>query len=180
MKTEGQVKQKVKQVIFRHRKEYVRHGLAKRPQNCAHNRRISLPVHMANRASIGICGDDSIPLTCVCDSTMGGDRQAEECAYFTKRLAAEALKEEFNQKLGLDGSFVEIGYIAKEYPDVAALMWAMGPVKNVNRDEPTPPETQGNILAFFGNVEESEESEDVPERPLVDEKGGVGGDTKPA
>lgn len=176
MKTEGQVKQKVKQVIFRHRKAYIQSGLAKRPENCSYNERVTLPVHMANRASLGVCGycpDGSSPNNVVCDASMGGERQAAECPYFEASQSADALKDDFNRRLGLDGSAVEIGYIAKEYPDVAALMWVMGPSKNANRDEP-PPEPEGNILAFFGDADEPE---NLPDRPLVDELEGVGGDS---
>lgn len=167
MKSESQIKQKLKQVIFRHRKSYVADGLAKAPKNCAHNRRITLPVHTGNRASIGICGDPSIPLTCVCDSTMGGDLQAQECPYFSKLHTAQGLKEEFTTKLGLDGTLVQIGFIAKEYPDVAALMWALGPGKNVDKKPPEDSEDAG-ILAFFGDQED--EPDNIPERPLVEDE----------
>ena len=171
MKTEGQIRQKVKQVVFRHRKEYVRQGLARRPANCAYNETVRLPVHMSNRATLSVCGHCPDGLgrnNVVCDATMGGDAQAADCPYFHERRSAEALKEEFNAKLGLNGSAVEIGYIAKEYPDVAALMWVMGPGRPVNTEPPPPePEIQGNILAFFGD---EEEPEDLPERPLVEEE----------
>jgi len=172
VKTEGQIKQKIKQVVFRHRKAYVQRGMARRPENCAHNERVTLPVHMANRASLGVCGycpDGSSPNNVVCDSTMGGDRQAAECPYFGQRKSADALKDEFNRKLGLDGGTpAEIGYIAKEYPDVAALLWVMGPGKGANREAPPPePETQSNILAFFGDEDEPDH---IPERPLVEEE----------
>lgn len=175
MKTEGQVKQKVKQVIFRHRKAFVQRGLARHPENCTYNEKVRLPVHMANRATLRVCGycpDGSTPNNVVCDASMGGERQAAECPYFEARRSADALKDEFNRRLGLDGSAVEIGYIAKEYPDVAALMWVMGPGKNANRDEPAP-EPQGNILAFFGDAEEPA---DLPDRPLVEEPEAADGD----
>ena len=178
MKTEGQVKQKAKMVIFRHRKAYIQQGLSRRPENCSYNRRVHLPAHTANRATIGVCGycaDGLPPNDIVCDSTMGGDPQAEKCAFFQKRHSAEDLKSEFNHKLGIDGGIPrEIGYIAKEFPDVAALLWVMGPSKNVNREEPEEEEDpQGNILAFFGD---GEEPEDLPERPLVEEPEATDGD----
>lgn len=169
MKSEGQIKQKAKQTIFRHRKKYVEAGLSPRPQNCTYNTKVRLPVHMANRATLHVCGyapDGSTPNNVVCDSTMGGDKQAAECPYFECRLEADALKQDFNQKLGIEGGAPkEIGYIAKEYPDVAALLWVMGPGKNSNSEEPAE-EEQANILAFFGNAEEPD---DLPERPLVEE-----------
>lgn len=170
MKSEGQIKQKVKQVVFRHRKAYIRHGLARHPQNCSFNQKVRLPVHMANRATLGVCGycaDGSPPNDIVCDSTMGGDQQAAKCAFFQERHSAEALKDEFNRKLGIDGGTPrEIGYIAQEYPDVAALLWVMGPAKHSNKEKPEP-EPESNILAFFGDGEEPEE---IPERPFVEDE----------
>jgi hypothetical protein len=173
VKSEGQIKQKVKQVIFRHRKEHIQQGLSRRPENCGYNEKVRLPVHMANRATLHICGycpTGDTPNNVVCDSTMGGDQQAAECPYFENRLEAEALKDEFNRKLGIDGGIPrEIGYIAKEFPDVAALLWVMGPAKGGNTAAPEPvPEPQGNILAFFGDGDD-DEPEDLPERPLVED-----------
>ena len=104
MKTEGQIKQKVKQVIFRNRKAFIRHGLARHPENCAYNERVKLPVHMANRATLHVCGycpDEGDPNNVVCDASMGGDRQAAECPYFEADRSADALKEEFNDLLGV-------------------------------------------------------------------------------
>lgn len=171
MKNEGQIKQKVKQVIFRHRKAYIQHGLARKPENCSHNDVVRLPVHMSNRATLHICGycpDGIVPTNVVCDSTMGGDRQAAECPFFRSKKNASTLKEDFNRKLGLNGeSPVEIGYIAKEYPDVAALMWVLGPgSKEHNSEEPEEEENEPNILAFFGD---GEDVGAIPERPFVEE-----------
>lgn len=170
MKNEGQIKQKVKQVIFRHRKAYINEGLARKPENCLHNDRVRLPVHMANRATLGICGfcpDDQTPNNFVCDSSMGGDKQAAECPFFRSHTSAEELKDEFNKKLGLNGETpVKIGYIAKEYPDVAALMWVLGPGDRGQDADVPPSEEEGSILAFFGD---GEDVGTVPEQPLVEE-----------
>lgn len=169
MKSEGQVRQKLKQVIYRHRKNYVNEGMARRPENCDHNRVVRLPLHTGNRASIRVCGyvdDDGGTNDLVCDSTMAGEDQARECPYFCEGRSAEDLKDEFNRKLGLDGSEIQIGFIAKEYPDVAALMWALGPSKKANTKEPE--EDEEGILAFFG--EQTPEPEEVPERPLVEDE----------
>jgi len=168
VKSEGQIKQKLKQVIYRHRKNYVAQGLARVPENCRHNRVVRLPVHTGNRAVIRVCGldfGDGDTNDVVCDSTMAGEEQARECQYFRECSTAGQLKDEFKQKLGLDGSTVNIGVIAKEYPDVAALMWALGPGKPVDTKEPKPDDP--GILAFFGGP--LEEPDEVPERPLVED-----------
>jgi len=175
VKTEGEIKQKVKQVIFRHRKAYIRQGLAKKPLNCRHNDTVRLPVHMSNRAELRVCGfcpDGVTPNNFVCDSTMGGDKQAADCPFFENHTTADELKEEFNKKLGLNGEApVQIGYIAKEYPDVAALMWVLGP--GGREQNPEEPKSEGpnagkggGLFAFFGD---GEDLESVPERPLVEE-----------
>lgn len=169
MKSEGQIKQKLKQVVYRHRKNYVERGLARVPENCTHNRVVRLPVHTSNRATIRVCGlvlDDGDTNDLVCDSAMAGVEQARKCEYFQECTTAEKLKEEFKRKLGLDGSVVNIGVIAKEYPDVAALMWALGPGKPVDKKAPDKPDDPG-ILAFFGGP--IEEPDEVPERPLVED-----------
>ena len=169
MKTDGQIKQKIKQVVYRHRKAFVRHGLARHPENCVYNERVTLPVHMSNRATLHVCGycsEEGVPNNVVCDASMGGDRQAADCPFFEASKTAKALKEEFNENLGIDGGAPrEIGYIAKEYPDVAALLWVIGPGSGANVEEPED-EEQPNILALFGN---GEDLDDVPERPLVEE-----------
>jgi hypothetical protein len=171
VKTEGQIKQKVKQVIFRHRKAFIRRGLARHPENCVYNERVKLPVHMSNRATLHICGycpDGSTPNNVVCDASMGGDRQAAECPYFEAHRSADVLKEEFNDLLGIDGGAPkEIGFIAKEYPEVAALLWVLGPGKGANSEAPEDEEQQPNILALFGS---GEDLGDVPERPLVEDE----------
>jgi len=169
VKSEGQVKQKLKQVIYRHRKSHVERGMTRIPENCTHNRAVRLPVHTGNRAVIHVCAylvSETEPNDVVCDSTMAGEVQARECPYFEGCHSAEDLKDEFTRNLGLDGSPVNIGVIAKEYPDVAALMWALGPDKKMDTKAPAEPGDSG-ILAFFG--ESLEEPDVVPERPLVED-----------
>jgi len=162
VKTEGQIRQKLKQVVFRHRKEHVKRGLAKRPENCEHNGAVRLPLHAANRTTLHVCrfvDDEGEWLNRVCDSGMGGVEQAQGCPHFSCRNTPESLKGDFGRRLGLDGTSVEIGYIAKLYPDVAALMWALGPSSGTSRDASEDPVDDG-ILAFFGAQDEDEPEED--------------------
>ena len=107
MKTEGQIKQQVKQVVYRRRKAFIRHGLARHPENCTYTERVKLPIHMSNRATLHICGycsDGKTPNNIVCDTSMGGDRQAAECPYFEARRSAEELKAEFIYELTKNGA----------------------------------------------------------------------------
>lgn len=169
MKTESEIRQKLKQVLYRHRKNYVQKGLSRLPENCEHNRVVRLPVHTGNRATIRVCGyigEDGETNDRVCDSTMAGDVQAQECPFFECVKTATELKEEFKSKMGLGDEVVPIGAVAKEYPDVAALKWVMDPGKT---DTEAPEEQDLGILALLGAVEQDEDT-NVPDRPLV-EKG---------
>lgn len=152
MKTEGQIKQKLKQVVYRHRKKFISSGMAKKPANCLYNRAVRLPVHTGNRATIRVCGlvqNGEHVCNVICDSTMAGDRQAEKCSFFENKDTAEELKKQFKAKIGLDGSAVSIGEIAREYPDIAALMWVLGS-GSLSEEDPHKSEDEG-ILAFFGD-----------------------------
>jgi hypothetical protein len=90
---------------------------------------------------------------------MGGEEQARGCSFFECSHTPESLKTEFSQKLGLGDSEVHAGILAKEYPDIIALMWVLG--------TPQPSDHQSNvsensILAFLGSdsLEEFEDIED--------------------
>jgi hypothetical protein len=160
VKTAGQIRQKLKQVVYRHRKEHVRRGLARRPENCEHNGVVHLPVHMANRETVRICryvDDNGAWRNRVCDPALGGVQQAQACPHFSCCNTPESLKEDFGRGIGLDGTPVEIGHIAKHYPDVAALMWVLGPVAGPQAPEDDP--IDDGILAFFGPSESLEDEE---------------------
>jgi hypothetical protein len=144
VKNDGQVRQKLKQVLFRHRKEFVRLNLSRRPENCEHNATVRLPLHVSSRAGVRVCGfvdPDGDWNDRVCDSALGGDRQAGRCPHYSCRNTAELLKADFNERVGLGEASVEIGQLASEYPDVAALMWVLGP----SDGDPSP-----TVLDFFG------------------------------
>lgn len=167
MRRESQIRHKLKQVIFRHRKKFVEHGLSRRPENCEHNRVVSLPIHTGNRATIRICdyADDDTENDVVCDSTMGGEVQARACPYFGCCNSPETLKDEFSHKLGLGEGETQAGVLAKEYPDIIALMWVLGTGK---QNGATPPESESNILAFFGS--DDIETGSISDEPLLDEE----------
>jgi hypothetical protein len=143
VKSESQVRQKLKQVLFRHRKEFLREQLHRRPENCKHNAVVHLPVHVATRSSLRICGlvhESEGWNNRVCDSLIGGDRQATQCPHYVCQHTPEELKLEFNEKIGLGQTPVEIGRLAKDYPDAAALMWVLSPT----------PEDAPTVFSLFG------------------------------
>jgi hypothetical protein len=171
MKREGQIRHKLKQVIFRHRKKFVEKGLSRRPENCAHNGVVRLPVHTGNRATIRVCQyrdeDTDEWNNRVCDSTMAGDEQARHCPYFECGNTPDVLKATFSKKLGLGGEEVKSGALAQEYPDIIALMWVL---ESEQKNKKKPDEPKSNILAFFGS--EESEPEVVPEEPLLEDEDG--------
>jgi hypothetical protein len=149
VKTEGEIRQKLKQVLFRHRKTFVQGGLEVAPVNCVHNEPMRLPVAVAESSTVGVCqfvGEDGTPNNRICDSNFGGDRQANRCPFYACRNTAADLKETFRADLELDGSPLEVARIAKMYPDVIALMWTL--------DEGARPEN--SILRFFADEDEDD------------------------
>lgn len=142
MKTDAQVRQKIKQVLFRYRKKFVREGLAKAPENCSFNVSVRYPFHAGGR-TLRVCryvdakGEWN---NVVCDRAFGGVRTAEGCPHFRCSNTSESLKEVFRERWQTEP--VEIGEIAKAFPDVAALMWAMAPCSE-----------KTDVLTFFEGEE---------------------------
>jgi hypothetical protein len=168
MRTDGQIRHKLKQLIFRHRKKFVEMGLAQRPQNCKHNGVVHLPVHTGNRATIHVCQYHSEKGEWerrVCDSSMSGDEQARECPHFKGCHTPESLKADFTRKLGLGDDQTSSGQLAQEYPDLIALMWVLGTAAKKKNGDNSMPEGNG-ILAFFGS--DAEEPDEVPDEPLLE------------
>lgn len=165
MMDEGKVKHKLRQVIFRHRKRFIANGLKRRPHNCCHNAEVKNPRRMGNKEIVRLCLYQVENLeewnNVVCDST----QQAQECPHFQCRNKPDDLKRMFTTSLGLDGTPVEIGWIAKHYPDIAALTWVLGDVPTAET-----PKQKSRVLAMFGGADEPDT---LPESPLetTDENG---------
>lgn len=125
MMSEGTIRHKIRQAIFRHRKDYIRTRLEPLPENCLHNRRFSYPDR---DQSIGICTyQQSSGKNVVCDDCYGGTKQARQCETFEPLVPAERLKGKFKENIEAAVKDPRaIGHIAKNYPDVAALMWVLG------------------------------------------------------
>lgn len=112
----SRVKQKLKQVKFRHLKAYLSDNLKADPRNCIHNeirKSISDVVHT--------CGyEGSETFGKICDVAFGKDLSSD-CGLFCPKKSKEDLKSEFYTFI--DSS--SIGEVAKEFPDVTALMWVL-------------------------------------------------------
>lgn len=115
----GEVAQKLKQLLFRHRKHEIEQALSRAPETCAHNR----PTVVAG------CDDPGLPRICghgsqvglVCDLDYEGDAQALGCPLWEPARGADQIKADF-RALVLEGPAA----VSKRYPDAAALMWVLG------------------------------------------------------
>lgn len=169
MRTESQIRQKLKQVIFRHRKKFIESRLKQLPSNCKHNSLVQLRTPSQGRHVFRCCtlkNEDVDQTDMVCDRALGGVSQAKRCPYFENRHTAEKLKAEFAKKLGLDGSPVSLGDLAREYPDIVALNWVLGQHRKDTNQE-TSVEGPGNLLVLMPG-DSLEEPENLPEQPLLE------------
>jgi len=126
MKTEAQIKQKLKQVKYRARKRYLEEHLSRVPHNCTFNAAIEgvparekLPRVCTHTSQYGEYGRTVL----VCDSRVTGCDRAPDCPWFETRRTKEQLKEDFKATVGPEAN---IGRIAAEHPDMAALIWVLG------------------------------------------------------
>lgn len=112
----SKVKQKLKQVKFRHLKAYLSENLRADPRNCTHNE-----IRKSNSGVVHTCGyEGADTFGKICDVSFGKDRSLE-CGLFCPKKSKEDLKSEFYNFI--DSS--SIGEVAKEFPDVTALMWVL-------------------------------------------------------
>ena len=114
--TISKVKQKLKQVKFRHLKAYLSDNLKSDPRNCTHNE-----ITTSEKGEVGVCAYEGSNLYGnVCDVSFGRDL-SQECGLFCPKRSKEELKKEFYEFI--DKS--PIGLVAKEFPDVTALIWVL-------------------------------------------------------
>lgn len=112
----SKVKQKLKQVKFRHLKAYLKENLKADPRNCTHNE-----ITISPKGEVCVCGyEGSDTYGKICDVNFSQNR-AINCSLFCPKRNKEQLKSEFY-------SFIDnstVGELAKEFPDVTALMWVL-------------------------------------------------------
>jgi hypothetical protein len=112
MKSEGAIRQKLKQVRFRHAKRALDTLLARHSSNCKNNASCEVP----NVGVVGVCRLDP---TVVCDTERNVD-PSHNCMAYEPRYSKDGLKDE------LEGEFnAPLGEVAAKYPDAAALMWVL-------------------------------------------------------
>lgn len=151
MKSEGSVRHQLSQVLFRYRKKMTMDGLAPLPHNCKHNLRLPLLGK-----TLGACGyKEGTPEAnrTVCDTNLCPE-QARTCPFFSPKYTPEELKEIFQHQfedLLAKARLGDSGYLARNYPDIAALLWVLEEdpqqttiqnLENTHVSAPTDPSTK--------------------------------------
>ena len=141
MKTVGEVRQKLKQVRFRHAKRELDDALSVTSLNCEHNTVVEIP----GVGEVGLCNVAPTPV--MCDAARGCDLSSS-CGRYSSLHTKDTVKEQVEAALN-----ASIPEVAAKYPDAAALMWVL-------TDEPpaldapvlTDPFGESGVLVgtFFG------------------------------
>jgi hypothetical protein len=118
MKTEGQVRHKLQQVIYRHLQRAIRTAVSRRPENCIHNGKVQLPRGELRFCQLYWDGDGSVS---PCDESFNGLDQCARCQEFKRGRTKEKVREEFAAFLKNS----DLAVIAAKYPDVTAMMWVL-------------------------------------------------------
>lgn len=125
MRTETELRQKLKQVQYRHLKKLLEANFKQRPCNCAYNE-VHLPRNARSGDPVGLCmfsaEDPKDWQGVICDEDFGGIQLARECGLFQPHKTKLEIKSEFYDLMNDE----DLGEIAAQYPDVAALMWVLG------------------------------------------------------
>ena len=124
MKTKKDIEKKLVQVRFRHLKKALRTGLSRKPENCAYNAKLGKGAK-PDSPRVGVCmfkvAEAGGPRG-VCDDCFGGQNRASDCPDFDPRQDASDIRKDFESFLDSASK----GEIAFHYPDMAALLWALG------------------------------------------------------
>lgn len=129
MKSEGQLRHKIKQVTFRHLKRALEDGLSVRPCNCKFN--MQLQGGGSPLAFCGLSGTDTGTYT-VCDEKFKGREKAQNCQLFQLRRSKDEIRSEFDTRLRTK----EIHTLAADYPDLVALLWVLDTDMTVPQEPP--------------------------------------------
>jgi hypothetical protein len=123
VKSEGQIRQQLKQVIFRHLKKRLKDQLRQAPDTCRHNSELEPRDRHDDAHGIQACffTTDGVPRGVVCDVRYDNGFRAKECPLWESRRDKEDIRTEF-QALVEDENR---GKLAAKYPDIAALMWVL-------------------------------------------------------
>jgi hypothetical protein len=143
MRSQGHIKQQLKQVTFRHLKKKLRELFKQRPDTCQHN----LAVVLDADSYVCLCGvlaGDGTARNIPCDPRIPGCLDmARECPLWHPLRDKVEVKAEFHAVLRGDR-----GLLASQYPDIAALMWVL--------DDPEEMPGEDELEAELADDEEPE------------------------
>jgi len=124
MKTEGKTRHKLKQVLYRHLQKRIK--AIYKPSGCIHNK-----PGIFHEQTLGMCQySNRGKHLVVCDSDVEGCKQVtSNCSWFKPKQSKEDVKTAFKE---LAGDPARRGQLAYEYPDVAALMWVLGDIGDLD------------------------------------------------
>ena len=120
VRTPGEVRQKLKQVMYRHLQKEIRESFNRSPEACRYNQ----PMNLQGLGPVHLCyyKDDGKPRRMLCDSRMyAGVRQAQNCPLWQPYRTKEAVKAEFKAIMASNDRKA----IGERYPGIAALMWVL-------------------------------------------------------
>lgn len=151
MKTETKIRQHLKQLEFRVRKERLAKNFKRKPETCKFNVLPYIPEGEPDDVNLYRVCSNQQRQGCVCDESFGGDLLARECPLWTPRATEEEVKEEFKRFM----TESPLSTIAMEAPVVAALRWVLD--SDVSLDEeteglPKPETVEIQELSFWAKL----------------------------
>jgi hypothetical protein len=150
VKTEGEVRQKLKQVLYRHRQKRIQAVFRQAPETCTHNSTLEPRGRHDNAGGVQACvyTTDGVPRGVVCDVRYDNGQRARNCPLWEGRTTKSEVKAEVREILESGNR----GLIAKNFPDAAALMWVLDSSSPPEDGEPEPepePESFWGRLPWF-------------------------------
>ncbi|NDB58347.1 hypothetical protein EB001_07865 [bacterium] len=134
MKTEGSIRHKLKQVKYRIVQKAIRNGLSRKPCNCKHSGLVK-----------GASGDDLF-YVCLLDAERPKEWEGmicdnsvpPNCPFFKPDKTKEEIEKEVDELLASG----DMGEIARVYPDIAALLWVLGGIDELETTDEKKDESE--------------------------------------
>jgi hypothetical protein len=168
MRTEGQIRQRLKQALHRNLQKRLKANFKQKPDTCTHNRR---PYHI-NKDGRAPC-----PAVCihakqggqVCDERHGGVEQAKGCPLWAPLRSSDAVREEFAAGYREMAVRAKLGHKDPAFPVASTLMWVLGGETPGPELPETPTSEEGETPEEDdGDDEESDPPRELRERSLWD------------
>lgn len=154
MKSEGKVRQKYKQAKFRARSSFVEKRMKARPCNCLFRGEVAISEDLDR---VVACRFLEVEEDSDWDVDICTPKQARQCPKFTPQTVSEELKDSFESLVEYSEESGDLGPLASEYPDLAALLWVLEEFepsqKNDTEQEPVVPEEALQDEPQFPEVE---------------------------